>query len=51
MTEAIWRGVKAKLIAREGRFEEAEAFAREAVALIAPTDLLWRPRGCDARPR
>jgi hypothetical protein len=41
MTQAIWRGVRAKILAREGRCEEAEALARDAVALIEPTDLLW----------
>jgi ATP/maltotriose-dependent transcriptional regulator MalT len=40
MTQAVWRGVQAKVLAREGRCEEAEALAREAVALIEPTDLL-----------
>jgi tetratricopeptide (TPR) repeat protein len=40
MTQAIWRGVQAKVLAREGRGEEAEALAREAVALVEPTDLL-----------
>ncbi len=40
MTQAIWRGVQAKILAREGRCEEAEALAREAVALVEPTDLL-----------
>jgi Flp pilus assembly protein TadD len=36
----IWRGVQAKVLAHEGRCEEAEALAREAVALADPTDLL-----------
>jgi tetratricopeptide (TPR) repeat protein len=40
VTQVIWRGVKAKILAREGRCEEAEALAREAVALMEPTDLL-----------
>jgi DNA-binding SARP family transcriptional activator len=40
MTQAIWRGVQAKVLVREGRGEEAEALAREAVALVEPTDLL-----------
>jgi Flp pilus assembly protein TadD len=40
MTQAIWRGVQAKVLAREGRCEEAEALAREAVHLLEPTDLL-----------
>jgi ATP/maltotriose-dependent transcriptional regulator MalT len=40
MTQVIWRGVQAKILARKGRCEEAEALAREAVALVEPTDLL-----------
>jgi tetratricopeptide (TPR) repeat protein len=40
MTQVIWRGVQAKLLAREGRCDDAEALAREAVALAEPTDLL-----------
>ena len=36
----IWRGVKAKILAHEGRCEDAETLARAAVALVAPTDLL-----------
>ncbi len=40
ITQAIWRGVEAKVLAREGRCDEAETLAREAVALVAPTDLL-----------
>ncbi len=40
VTQAIWRGVKAKLLALEGRLERAEALARGAVAMVEPTDLL-----------
>jgi tetratricopeptide (TPR) repeat protein len=40
MTQPIWRGVQAKILAREGRCQEAEELAREAVALLEPTDLL-----------
>jgi class 3 adenylate cyclase/tetratricopeptide (TPR) repeat protein len=40
VTQVIWRGVKAKILAHEGRDEEATALAHEAVALVAPTDLL-----------
>lgn len=40
LTQAIWRGVQAKVLVREGRHEEAEDLAREAVALVEPTDLL-----------
>jgi class 3 adenylate cyclase/tetratricopeptide (TPR) repeat protein len=40
ITQAIWRGVKAKLLARKGHHDRAEALAREAAALVEPTDLL-----------
>ncbi|HKF14434.1 MAG TPA: BTAD domain-containing putative transcriptional regulator [Gaiellaceae bacterium] len=35
-----WRSVRAKLLARQGELEPAEALAREAVALAAETDFL-----------
>jgi tetratricopeptide (TPR) repeat protein len=35
-----WRTAKAKLLARKDRLSEAEILAREAVALIEPTDAL-----------
>jgi ATP/maltotriose-dependent transcriptional regulator MalT len=40
VTQVLWRGVKAKTLACLGHCEEAEELARQAVALIAPTDLL-----------
>jgi len=40
MTQVIWRCVEAKVLAHEGRCDEAEALARDAVALAEPTDLL-----------
>jgi tetratricopeptide (TPR) repeat protein len=40
VTQVIWRGVKAKLLAHDGRRDEAEELARTAVALVEPTDLL-----------
>jgi class 3 adenylate cyclase/tetratricopeptide (TPR) repeat protein len=40
VTQVIWRGVKAKILARKGRCAEAQPLARAAVALVAPTDLL-----------
>ena len=40
MTQVIWRGVQAKVLAHQGRGEEAESLAREAVTLAEPTDLL-----------
>ena len=36
----MWRGVQARVLAHRGRHDEAEALAREAVALLAPTDAL-----------
>jgi class 3 adenylate cyclase/tetratricopeptide (TPR) repeat protein len=35
-----WRAVKAKLLARGGEFDRAEALAREAVAMMTETDVL-----------
>jgi class 3 adenylate cyclase/tetratricopeptide (TPR) repeat protein len=40
VTQVIWRGVRAKVLARGGEHERAQALAREAVALVEPTDLL-----------
>jgi len=40
VTHAMWRGVRAKLLAHAGRFEAAEALARDALGLIERTDLL-----------
>jgi class 3 adenylate cyclase/DNA-binding SARP family transcriptional activator len=40
LTQVIWRGVRAKLLARQGRHDEADALAREAVRLVDRTDLL-----------
>jgi tetratricopeptide (TPR) repeat protein len=36
----LWRRSRAKLLAREGNLERAEALAREAVELAAKTDFL-----------
>jgi tetratricopeptide (TPR) repeat protein len=41
-TQVIWRGVSAKILARQGRIDEAEALAHEAVRLATQTDLLNR---------
>jgi tetratricopeptide (TPR) repeat protein len=41
VSQVIWRCVQAKVDAREGRFQQAKALAREAVALVEATDLLW----------
>ena len=40
LTQVIWRGVHAKILAREGRCDAARALARAAVALVEPTDLI-----------
>jgi tetratricopeptide (TPR) repeat protein len=40
ITQALIRQVKAKLLSRRGRQAEAEAVARDAVALIEQTDML-----------
>jgi tetratricopeptide (TPR) repeat protein len=39
-TQVIWRGVRARILAAEGHCDQAEALAREAVALVQPTDYL-----------
>ncbi|HUR84920.1 MAG TPA: protein kinase [Solirubrobacteraceae bacterium] len=38
--QAIWRGVQAKVLARDGRAADAAALAQEAVSLARPTDFL-----------
>jgi hypothetical protein len=40
VTQVIWRGVRAKVLARSGRCHDAEALARQAVELVDETDLL-----------
>jgi predicted ATPase/class 3 adenylate cyclase len=40
LTQILWRGVRAKLLAGRGQFEDAETLAREAVTLAAMTDLV-----------
>ena len=40
LTQATWRGVSAKILAREGRYGDGEALARPGVALLDRTDLL-----------
>ena len=39
-TQVMWRGVRAKIRARRGVLDEAEALGHEAVRLAEPTDLL-----------
>ncbi len=36
--QSLWRGVQAKLLARQGDFDGARRYAREAVELLRPTD-------------
>jgi predicted ATPase/class 3 adenylate cyclase len=38
INEWYWRGVRAKILARGGRFEEGETLAREAISALEPTD-------------
>jgi class 3 adenylate cyclase len=40
LTQILWRGVRARTLAGRGRFEEAERFARQAVALAERTDFI-----------
>lgn len=39
-SQFLWRSVRARLSARQGRGEEGERLAREGVALLAPSDQL-----------
>ncbi|HET8757661.1 MAG TPA: BTAD domain-containing putative transcriptional regulator, partial [Solirubrobacteraceae bacterium] len=41
LTQVIWRGTLARVLAADGRCDEAERIAREGVALAETTDLLW----------
>ena len=40
VTQAVWRGVRARALAVAGHCDEALALARETVAVLEPTDLL-----------
>jgi tetratricopeptide (TPR) repeat protein len=40
MTQALWRGVQAAVLARRGGLAEAERMARQAVSLAERTDFL-----------
>jgi predicted ATPase/class 3 adenylate cyclase len=40
VSQVMWRGVQARILARRGRPAEAEALAREAVSLAGRTDFL-----------
>ena len=39
-SQAVWRGVRAKVLARRGEFAEAKRLAREAVEIAGETDLI-----------
>ena len=41
VNQVLWRGVEAKLAAREGRFQEAERLAREGIGWADGTDMLF----------
>ena len=57
--QALWRRVRALVLAREDRLAEAEGLVREALARLEPTDALvmqadaWStwPRSCSRRGR
>ena len=40
LTQMMWRSVRARVLARRGDFEQAEALARHAVSLAAQTDFV-----------
>jgi hypothetical protein len=40
VSQALWRQVRAKLHARAGRADDAERLVREAVSVLAETDML-----------
>ncbi len=40
ITQVIWRGVRAKILARDGRCDDAEAVARGAVEQVQTSDML-----------
>jgi ATP/maltotriose-dependent transcriptional regulator MalT len=39
-SQVLWRGVRAKVLARRGSAEEAERLARESISLVETTDFL-----------
>lgn len=40
LSQVLWRGVRARVLARRAQFEEAQVLAREAVALARVTDFV-----------
>jgi tetratricopeptide (TPR) repeat protein len=40
LSQVLWRGVRARVLARRSQFEEAEVLAREAVAFAQMTDFV-----------
>jgi predicted ATPase/class 3 adenylate cyclase len=42
-SQFLWRSIRAKVLAREGRFDQAKGLAREAVSLAEETDaIIWQ---------
>ena len=50
-TQALWRYVRGRTLARRRAFDDAEAIAREALALLEPTDATMMKLDGAARPR
>jgi predicted ATPase len=46
VTQVMWRGVRAKILARQNRMEEADVLAREALKMAEQTD--WLTHHADA---
>jgi tetratricopeptide (TPR) repeat protein len=40
LTQVVWRGVRSRILAGQGRLEEAEELARQAVTMSEVTDFL-----------
>ena len=49
--QSLWRTTRAKILAQRGSLVEAEALAREAVELLAPTDGVVTKVAATHRPR
>jgi tetratricopeptide (TPR) repeat protein len=44
-TQPLWRCLRAKMLARRGSFEEAEAYVREALEILGPTESVLLQHG------
>ena len=51
LTQVLWRGVQARVLAARGQLEDAEALAREAVSLAEQTDFVVYRGDALRRPR